>query len=151
VDLSRRCAGSGCVLLHVTPYYVKPTQRGLLEHYRAITDAVDRPVVLYNVPGRTGVTLTPDTVLRLAENPRIIGIKQAVPDLDQVSAILQSRPERFAVLSGEDSLTLPWSAGRRRSDLGDLQRVPVSFTRWCERPSRAGVRRPPCFIGSFSR
>ena len=130
VDLSRRCARIGIdILLHVTPYYVKPTQRGMMEHYRAITDAVDRPIVLYNVPGRTGVTLTPDTVLRLAENPRIIGIKQAVADLDQVSAILQSRPPRFAVLSGEDSLTLPMVALGADGVISVVSNeVPVSFT-----------------------
>jgi 4-hydroxy-tetrahydrodipicolinate synthase len=111
VDLSRRCARIGVnVLLQVTPYYVKPTQQGMIDHYRAIADATDLPILLYNVPGRTGVTLAPETVLRLAESPSFVGIKQAVADLDQASAILRSRPRYFAVLSGEDSLALPMIA-----------------------------------------
>ncbi len=111
VDLSRRCARIRIdILLQVTPYYVKPTQQGMVDHYRAIADATDLPIILYNVPGRTGVTLAPETVLRLAESPQFVGIKQAVADLDQASAILRSRPRHFAVLCGEDSLALPMIA-----------------------------------------
>ena len=107
IALSRRCKRAGAdALLHVTPYYVKPTQAGLVAHYRAIADAVDLPIVLYNVPGRTAATLTPETVLTLAHEPPFVALKQAVPDLDQACTILQDRPDGFAVLSGEDSLTL---------------------------------------------
>jgi 4-hydroxy-tetrahydrodipicolinate synthase len=107
IELSRRCAAAGAdMLLHVTPYYIKPTQHGLIAHFRQMADVTDLPVVLYNVPSRTGVTLTPATALALAEDPRIIGIKQAVADLDQLSDLVQGRPPGFAILSGEDSLTL---------------------------------------------
>ncbi|HRX86140.1 MAG TPA: 4-hydroxy-tetrahydrodipicolinate synthase [Phycisphaerae bacterium] len=111
IELSQRCARAGAdLLLHVTPYYIKPTQAGLVAHFRRMADATDRPIIAYNVPGRTGVTITPATALALAEDPRIIGLKQAVADLDQLGDILQDRPARFAVLSGEDSLTLPMIA-----------------------------------------
>jgi 4-hydroxy-tetrahydrodipicolinate synthase len=107
IELSQRCAAAGAdMLLHVTPYYIKPTQAGLIAHFRRMADATDLPVVVYNVPGRTGVTITPATALALAEDPRIVGIKQAVADLDQLGDILQDRPSRFAVMSGEDSLAL---------------------------------------------
>lgn len=107
MELSRRCAAAGAnMLLHVTPYYIKPTQAGLIAHYRRVIDATDLPIVLYNVPGRTGVTISPATAIALAEDPRIIGIKQAVVDLDQLGEIIEHRPPGFAVLSGEDALTL---------------------------------------------
>lgn len=110
-ELSRRCAAAGAdMLLHVTPYYIKPTQAGLIAHFRRMADASDLPIIVYNVPGRTGVTITPATAVRLAEDPRIVGIKQAVSDLDQLADIMQGRPSRFAVLSGEDSLALPMLA-----------------------------------------
>jgi 4-hydroxy-tetrahydrodipicolinate synthase len=108
VALARRCQAAGAdALLAVTPYYNKPKQEGMAAHFRAIADAVDLPVVLYNVPGRTGVNLAAETVLELAGDPRFAGVKEASGNLDQVSEILRGRPERFAVLSGEDSLTLP--------------------------------------------
>jgi 4-hydroxy-tetrahydrodipicolinate synthase len=93
--------------LSVTPYYNKPKQDGLIAHFKAIADAASLPVVLYNVPGRTGCNLLPPTVLELAQDPRFIAVKEASLNLDQVSEILRDRPERFAVISGEDSLTLP--------------------------------------------
>jgi 4-hydroxy-tetrahydrodipicolinate synthase len=107
-DLARRSAGAGAdFVLAVTPYYNKPKQDGLLAHFRAVADAAGVPVVLYNVPGRTGCNLLPETVLELAEDSRFAAVKEASANLDQVSEILRARPERFAVLSGEDSLTLP--------------------------------------------
>jgi 4-hydroxy-tetrahydrodipicolinate synthase len=107
-ELARRSARAGAdLLLAVTPYYNKPKQDGLLAHFRAIADAAPLPVVLYNVPGRTGCNLLPDTVLSLAEDARFAAVKEASGNLDQVAEILRGRPERFAVLSGEDSLTLP--------------------------------------------
>ncbi len=93
--------------LIVTPYYNRPTQDGLFAHFAAIADAVDLPLVPYNVPGRTGVNLLPETVVRLAEIPGIIGIKEASGSLDQASQIVREAPEGFVVLSGDDSLTLP--------------------------------------------
>jgi 4-hydroxy-tetrahydrodipicolinate synthase len=107
-ELARRSARAGAdLLLAVTPYYNKPKQDGLLAHFRAIADAAELPVVLYNVPGRTGCNLLAETVLRLAEDARFAGVKEASANLDQVGEILRGRPDRFAVLSGEDSLTLP--------------------------------------------
>lgn len=92
-------------VLTVTPFYVKPTQRGLIEHYRTVADASPRPVILYNVPGRTGVNMEPSTAIELATHPNIIGIKEASGKLFQTEEILQRRPEGFLLYSGEDALT----------------------------------------------
>ncbi|HEX13304.1 MAG: 4-hydroxy-tetrahydrodipicolinate synthase [Desulfurella sp.] len=94
-------------ILSVTPYYNKPTQEGLYQHYKAIADAVDIGVVIYNVPGRTSVNILPDTVARLSEIDNIIGIKEASGSLNQVSEILEKAKEGFSVVSGDDFLTLP--------------------------------------------
>lgn len=91
--------------LIVTPYYNKPTQEGLYRHYEAIAKAVDLPQVLYNVPGRTGISLAPETVARLSKLRGIIAIKEATGNMDQASRILSLCP--ITVLSGDDSLTLP--------------------------------------------
>ena len=107
-DLASRCRRAGAdALLVVTPYYNKPTPRGLVAHFKAVADAGGLPVVLYNVPGRTGLNMQPETVLELAKDPRIVGVKEASGSLDQVCEILRERPAGFAVLSGEDSLALP--------------------------------------------
>jgi 4-hydroxy-tetrahydrodipicolinate synthase len=109
--LAERCRKAGAdALLVVTPYYNKPTPRGLLEHFRAVADAGKLPVVAYNVPGRTGVNMLPDTVLTLAEDPRFVAVKEASGSLEQACEILRSRPHGFAVLSGEDSLAIPMVA-----------------------------------------
>jgi 4-hydroxy-tetrahydrodipicolinate synthase len=97
-------AGADGVMV-ITPYSVKPTQEGLLAHYRAVADRVDRPVVLYNVPSRTGVSIAPETVAKLAEHPRIAAIKEASGSLDQASAI-RARCD-IVILAGDDSLYLP--------------------------------------------
>ena len=95
-------------LLSVTPYYNKPNQRGLIAHYRAVSEASPVPVVMYNVPGRTGVNMTAETTLTLAhECPNIIGIKEASGNLQQVMEILRNRPAGFRVISGDDALTYP--------------------------------------------
>ncbi len=94
-------------LLLVTPYYNKPPQNGLVAHFRAVAEAGDLPVLLYNVPGRTGVNLLPETVLALAEDEIFWGIKEASGQLEQASRILAERPSSFAVLSGDDALALP--------------------------------------------
>ncbi len=101
-----RTAGADAALV-VVPYYNKPTQAGLLAHYRAIADASDLPIILYNVPGRTGINMTAETTLELAQHPMIAGIKEACGSLDQVSELIAGAPEGFVVLSGDDSLTLP--------------------------------------------
>ena len=101
-----RALGADAALI-VTPYYNKPTQDGLFAHFAAIAEAVDLPLILYNVPGRTSVNLLPETVVRLASIPAIVGIKEASGSLDQASQILREAPEDFVLLSGDDSLTLP--------------------------------------------
>ncbi len=107
-DLAARCRLAGAdALLAVTPYYNKPTPTGLIAHFSAIAEAGRLPVILYNVPGRTGLNMLPETVLKLAADPRFVGVKEASGNLEQASEILRSRPPRFAVLSGEDSLALP--------------------------------------------
>ena len=95
-------------LLSVTPYYNKPNQRGLLAHYRSVAEASPVPVIIYNVPGRTGVNLSAETTLTLAnECPNIIGIKEASGNIHQVMEILRNRPAGFRVISGDDALTFP--------------------------------------------
>ena len=92
--------------LTVVPYYNKPTQEGLYRHFKAIAEAVDMPHILYNVPGRTGCDLLNDTVLRLAEIPNIVGIKDATGGIARGSDLLQRAPKDFAVYSGDDASTL---------------------------------------------
>ena len=108
VERTRRARTLGADgALVVTPYYNRPTQDGLYRHFTAIAEAVDLPLVLYNVPGRTGVNLLPETVARLAEVPTIVGIKEASGSLDQASQIVREANRDFVILSGDDSLTLP--------------------------------------------
>jgi len=103
IEQTRRAAAGGAThALVVTPPYVRPTQAGLAAHYRAVADHGGLPVVLYNVPGRTGCDLLPETVAELAGHPGIVGIKEAVGDVARVQALLALRSERFAVLSGDD-------------------------------------------------
>jgi len=92
-------------LLSVTPYYNKPTQEGLYQHFKAIAEATSLPIVLYNVPGRTGVNMLADTTLRLSEIPNIVAIKEQ-PDLPQMSQIISGAREDFIVLSGDDPVTV---------------------------------------------
>ncbi|WP_017326107.1 4-hydroxy-tetrahydrodipicolinate synthase [Synechococcus sp. PCC 7336] len=96
--------------LQVVPYYNKPTQTGLYEHFRAIAACSDLPVLLYNIPGRSGVSLHPETVAKLAQLPTVVGIKEASGSMDTVSAIRKLTPPEFAIYSGDDSLTLPMLA-----------------------------------------
>jgi 4-hydroxy-tetrahydrodipicolinate synthase len=106
-ETHRMCRVGADYILSATPYYNKPTQDGLYQHFVAVADASTRPVCLYNVPGRTAVNLSPAVALRLAEHPNVMGIKEASGDLHQIMEIIAGRPERFAVLSGDDWLTLP--------------------------------------------
>jgi 4-hydroxy-tetrahydrodipicolinate synthase len=105
-EARRMCRLGADYILTATPYYNKPTQAGLFRHFTAIADASTKPICLYNVPGRTAVNLQPAVTLQLAGHPNIMGIKEASGDLAQVMQILRGRPERFAVLSGDDWLTL---------------------------------------------
>lgn len=104
--LTRHAAEAGAdAVLQVAPYYNKPTQAGLYEHFKLLAEAVDLPQCIYNIPGRTGRNIEPETFLRLAEIPNIVMVKEATGSLDQASAILASTD--LTILSGDDSLTLP--------------------------------------------
>lgn len=95
-------------ILSVTPYYNKPTQEGLFQHYRALSKASPLPIILYNVPGRTGVNLLAETTLRIArECENVIAIKEASGNMEQINRIIADKPEGFSVISGDDSMTLP--------------------------------------------
>lgn len=94
-------------ILSVTPYYNKPTQEGLYQHYKAIASAVALPIIVYSVQGRTGVNVEPATLARLAGIDNIVGVKEASGNIGQQAAVLNAVPERFAVLSGDDAITLP--------------------------------------------
>jgi 4-hydroxy-tetrahydrodipicolinate synthase len=94
-------------ILSITPYYNKPTQEGLYQHYRAIATNVNIPVVVYNVPGRTGVNLLPETLERLCEFPTIVAVKEASGNIGQISEIHRRCGDRLTILSGDDGLTLP--------------------------------------------
>lgn len=94
-------------ILSVVPYYNKPSQEGLFQHFTAIANASPIPVILYNVPGRVGVNMTAATTLRLASHPNIIAIKEASGNFDQIDDIIKNKPENFTVLSGDDGITFP--------------------------------------------
>jgi len=117
-------------ILSVTPYYNKPTQEGLYQHYKAIAAAISLPIVLYNVPGRTGVNLEPATVKRLAAVENIVGIKEASGNVGQMAALVHAVPEEFAVLSGDDAVTLPLIAlGGRGVISVASNEIPAEMTR----------------------
>jgi 4-hydroxy-tetrahydrodipicolinate synthase len=108
IALARELAALGADgILSVTPYYNKPTQEGLYQHYCAIAEAISLPIILYSVQGRTGVNIEPATVKRLAGIENIVGIKEASGNVSQMAAILNAVPEEFIVLSGDDAITLP--------------------------------------------
>jgi 4-hydroxy-tetrahydrodipicolinate synthase len=108
IDFSKQMKEAGATyLLHVSPMYNKPPQRGIVAHFRAIADAVDLPIVVYNVPGRTGSNIEAATTLELAAHPRIVSVKEASGSLPQISDVIGGKPAHFTVLSGDDELTLP--------------------------------------------
>ncbi len=94
-------------ILTASPYYNKPTQEGQYRHFKAIAEAVDKPLILYNVPGRTGANIDPGTLARLAEVPNIAGVKEASGNMTQIAEVCSAVPERFLVFSGDDAITLP--------------------------------------------
>ncbi len=104
----KKAGASG--LLSVTPYYNKPTQEGLFQHYRAIAESTTLPIIVYNVPGRTGVNVDVSTLARLAELPNIAGVKEASGNVTQMCEICRAVPDDFIVLSGDDALTVPLMA-----------------------------------------
>ncbi len=108
IELTKDAANTGVHgILLVTPYYNKPTQEGLYEHFKSVALATDLPVMLYNVPGRTGINMTSATTLRLAEINNIVAVKEASGDMEQAASICGRAPDGFALYSGDDSMTLP--------------------------------------------
>ncbi|MDB4876177.1 MAG: Dihydrodipicolinate synthase [Gemmatimonadetes bacterium] len=108
IALSKMVRDAGAThLLHTSPMYNKPPQRGIVAHYRAIAEAVDLPIVVYNVPGRTGSNIEAKTTLEMAKIPGIAAVKEASGLLPQIADIIAARPASFSVLSGDDELTLP--------------------------------------------
>jgi 4-hydroxy-tetrahydrodipicolinate synthase len=111
VEATRRARALGAdAALVVAPYYNKPDQRMLEHHYLRVADEGGMPVVVYNVPGRTGTNIEPATLLRIARHPNVIAVKEASGNIEQIMTILRDRPEGFAVLSGDDSMTYPMLA-----------------------------------------
>src|SRR5215831_1735798 len=106
-EMARRGASG---FLSVTPYYNKPTQEGLYQHYKAFAESTSLPIVVYNVPGRTGVNVEPATLARLSEIPNIVGVKEASGNVGQMCDVCRLVPKDFIVLSGDDALTLPLMA-----------------------------------------
>src|SRR6266581_3371487 len=124
-------------LLSVTPYYNKPTQEGLYQHYRAIAHATRLPIIPYNVPGRCGTNLEPSTVKRLAAIDNIIGIKEASGNISQMAALANAVPNEFTILSGDDAITLPlFALGGRGVISVAANEIPAEMAQLC----RHGLR-----------
>ncbi|MEK6198262.1 MAG: 4-hydroxy-tetrahydrodipicolinate synthase [Desulfobacterales bacterium] len=108
INLTRHAKDAGVDgVLMVSPYYNKPSQKGLYQHYKAVAEAVDVPIILYNVPSRTSSNILPQTVARLAQIDNIVGIKEATADLNQISEVIRLCPADFSVLSGDDFTSMP--------------------------------------------
>ncbi|MCD6116917.1 4-hydroxy-tetrahydrodipicolinate synthase [bacterium] len=108
IEMARKVIAVGADgILSVAPYYNKPTQEGIYEHYKEIAGAVDAPIVVYNVPGRTGVNILPDTVARLSEITNIIALKAASGNVSQIAEVAVKTPSDFKIISGDDAITLP--------------------------------------------
>ncbi|MFY9556321.1 MAG: 4-hydroxy-tetrahydrodipicolinate synthase [Blastocatellia bacterium] len=136
IKLARECERIGVHgLLSVSPYYNKPTQEGLYQHFKAIAQSTSLPIIVYNVPPRTNVNILPDTLVRLADIPTIIGVKEASGDISQIAEIITRVPSRFKVLSGDDSMTLPLIAlggvGLISVASNEIPRQMASLTRAC--------------------
>jgi 4-hydroxy-tetrahydrodipicolinate synthase len=131
IELGKKLHAMGADgLLSVTPYYNKPTQEGLYQHYKAIAAAVPLPIVVYSVAGRTGVNVEPATLKRLAAIDNIVGVKEASGNVGQMAAVVQEVPERFSVLSGDDVLTIPVIALGGRGVVSVLSNeIPGEMTR----------------------
>ncbi len=106
---AKRVGADAC--LSVVPYYNKPTQEGIYRHFKTIADEVDIPIIIYNIPSRTGVEIAPETIYRLAKDcPNIVGSKESTPNMDRISELIKLLGDNFTILSGDDSLTLPMMA-----------------------------------------
>ncbi len=117
-------------ILSVSPYYNKPTQEGLYQHFKAIAAAISLPIILYNIPGRTGVNIEPATMRRLAEIDNIVGVKEASGNISQMAVVLDIVPDDFVVLSGDDGITIPlMSLGGRGLISVASNEIPAEMTR----------------------
>jgi 4-hydroxy-tetrahydrodipicolinate synthase len=132
-------------LLHVSPMYNKPPQRGIVAHFRAVAEATELPVIMYNVPGRTASNMAPETTLALAEVPNIVGIKEASGELGQITRIIRERPPGFAVISGDDVLTLDVMAAGGDGVISVVSnaapRPMATLVEWCRAGDRAEAER----------
>jgi len=121
-------------ILSVSPYYNKPTQEGLYQHFKAIAASVKLPIILYNIPGRTGVNIEPATIKRLSEIDNIVGVKEASGSISQMAVVLDLVPEKFLVLSGDDAITLPLLAiGGRGLISVSSNEIPAEMTQLVQR------------------
>jgi 4-hydroxy-tetrahydrodipicolinate synthase len=129
-------------LLSVTPYYNKPTQEGLYRHYAAIAESTPLPIIVYNVPGRTGVNVEPSTLARLADLPNIVGVKEASGNISQMCDVLRVVPDDFIVLSGDDAITVPLMAigGRGVISVASNQ-IPAEMVEMVEAAERGDFAR----------
>lgn len=145
IELARELERLGADgVLSVTPYYNKPTQEGLFQHYQAIASAIHIPIVVYSVQGRTGVNVEPATLARLARIPNIVGVKEASGNIGQMANILHEVPEAFNVLSGDDAVTIPLIALGGRGVISVVSNeIPGEMTQLAEAARRgdlAGAR-----------
>jgi len=131
VELAKELAHMGADgILSVTPYYNKPTQEGLVQHFKAIAKAVPLPIVVYNIQGRTGVNVEPATLKRLAEIDNIVGVKEASGNISQMATVLHLLPEPFIVLSGDDAITIPLIALGGRGVISVVaNEIPAEFSK----------------------
>ena len=146
IELAREVERVGADgVLSVTPYYNKPTQEGLFQHFKAIAGAVHIPIVVYSVQGRTGVNVEPATLARLAQIENIVGVKEASGNITQMANIIQQAPESFTVLSGDDAVTLPLIALGGRGIISVVSNeIPAemsALTRYCLAGDFASARR----------
>ena len=135
------CQVGADAVLVVTPYYNKATQKGLIEHFTAVADASTVPVILYNVPGRTGCNLLPKTVAALAEHPNIVGLKEATGNMAQMVEIMQLCGDKIDVYSGEDALTVPMMAMGAAGTISVLSNVA---------PAEAVAMTDACIAGDYA-
>jgi 4-hydroxy-tetrahydrodipicolinate synthase len=131
IELARELEKMGADgILSVTPYYNKPTQEGLVQHFKAIAKAVSLPIVVYSIQGRTGVNIEPATLRRLAEIDNIVGVKEASGNIGQMATVIDYVPERFAVFSGDDAITIPLIALGGRGVISVVaNEIPAEFSK----------------------
>ena len=154
IELSRAAKQLGADgMLQVTPYYNKPTQEGQYRHFKAIAEAVgDKPIILYNVPGRTGVNVDVPTLVRLAAIPNIIGVKEASGSMQQMCEICRAVPSGFLVLSGDDAMALPLMAVGGRGVISVISnQMPGEVAQMIEAAERDDLRRRAPFITASCR